>query len=272
MGGIDREARELDRGLEAEGAIDPHHVVVDRLRDADDRDSRPPAGDLVGDRVRAAEGSVAADGEEDLHVVALERIDHDRGLVRPAGSAEARSAAVVDVADEVEPERDRSAPGGAVEAGEAVAKPEHVPHPVAVAELEDDGADDVVQPGAEAAAGHEGGARARGVEEDSLARACLFERERVVRAGDEAALRVEDDARVIGGVAPGGNAGSAEAERRGQQRGPQRAHDEVGRGGEGAGHGRSLFVARAVQLTPRTTAPRRARPRRRRCRARSRGA
>ena len=43
--GSTRCARE--RGLEAEALVDEHDVVVDRLRDADDRDLRPALGDLL---------------------------------------------------------------------------------------------------------------------------------------------------------------------------------------------------------------------------------
>ena len=50
---VERAPRFGHRRLEAERSHDVRDVVVDRLRDADDRDRRPRRADFLGDRLRA---------------------------------------------------------------------------------------------------------------------------------------------------------------------------------------------------------------------------
>ena len=73
------------------------------------------------------------------------------------------------------------------QAAEAVAEPEDVGDAVVVGELEDQAADHVVQPGAQAAARHDPGPRAGRVEVDVLARPAGLERGQV---GDAAQPRL----------------------------------------------------------------------------------
>ena len=52
----------------------------------------PALGDLVGDRLRAAERAVAADHEEDVDARALEAVDDLLRVLLAAGGAEDRAA------------------------------------------------------------------------------------------------------------------------------------------------------------------------------------
>ena len=72
---IDRVGREAHRGVEAETARGPDDVVVDRLRDADERD--PLLVELVRDR----ECSVAADAHERIEAGLLEHLHDAIGVI-----------------------------------------------------------------------------------------------------------------------------------------------------------------------------------------------
>ena len=69
--------RDLDRGLEAEGELGAVDVVVDGLRDADDRDARRGKG------LRAGHGAVPADHHQRLQAVLLDRREAVRRHVLP---------------------------------------------------------------------------------------------------------------------------------------------------------------------------------------------
>ena len=87
-----------ERGLEAEAVVDERDVVVDRLRDADDRDPQLALGDHVGDPLRAVQRAVAADHEQDVDAELLQAVDDLVRVLLPARGAEDRAAVLVDVA------------------------------------------------------------------------------------------------------------------------------------------------------------------------------
>ena len=161
--GVDGGPRVLDGGVEADRLVHERDVVIDGLGNGDDRDLRAAARDLVDDLGGRAQRAVAADGEQRVDRVALERVD-ERGatLVGPR-HAQHGSTQPVHVTDDLGRERHRlEATGG--HALEAVAKAEDRGDAVAVVQLEDDGADDVVRARAHAAGRHDRGAKRRRVE------------------------------------------------------------------------------------------------------------
>ena len=154
---VDRLHRDVDRGVEAEGVVGRAEVVVDRLRDADDRDA------VLGVKARGGPQRVlAADRDQALDAVALEVLDEPLGValllerVGPGG-AEDRPPARQDPAHLGHPERaavgvQRAVPAVAV-ADELVAL-EFDP-------LADDRPDHGVQAGAVATAGEHADPHAR---------------------------------------------------------------------------------------------------------------
>ena len=62
-------------GLKAEALVDEHDVVVDRLRDADHGDLIPAFGNDAGDSLRAPQGAVASNDEEDVDAHPLQTVD-----------------------------------------------------------------------------------------------------------------------------------------------------------------------------------------------------
>ena len=154
---------------EAERAKHVFDVVVDCLGNADDRDLEAAAGDLLIDLMRTALRAVAADAEEHVDALAMEEVDDDLRILRAARAAQGCAAQFVNLGDEGIGERNRREARGRVEAEIAVADAEHVAHAVVPRELLIDRADDVVEAGAEAAAGDDRGARVKGIEVDPLA-------------------------------------------------------------------------------------------------------
>ena len=147
---VDRVGGDLHRRVEPERDVRPGEVVVDRLRDPDDRDP-------VGGELRAgAERALAADHDQAVEPTRVHRPSHTGGAVIEReriepGASQDRAAAVEQPAgpferEVVTPVLDDAAP--------AVAEPDHV-----VAErsdaLADDRSDHGVQTRTVAAAGEQ---------------------------------------------------------------------------------------------------------------------
>ena len=94
----DRLHRGREGALEAEAAVDEVDVVVDRLRDPDDRDGQPAPLDLRDDLARAAQRAVAADHEQHADAERRERVDHLDRVLAAARRAEHGAALLVDLA------------------------------------------------------------------------------------------------------------------------------------------------------------------------------
>ena len=62
--------------FETEGSVDEVQIVVDCLRNTDDRNRLVAALDFVCNVAGAAQGTVAADAEQDVDVQTHQRIDH----------------------------------------------------------------------------------------------------------------------------------------------------------------------------------------------------
>ena len=194
-------ARGLHGGRKPEAARRPLQVVVDRLGDPDDGDRKSAPVDLVGDRGGPAQAAIAAEDEEDAESTLDERVDHTADLLRAARGAEHRPAALVEILDQVRRKGDRLVDRAVGEARVAVAETQDAPDAVSVVEFEDDRPDDVVQAGAEAAAGEDAAGEILGVEEDPIAGARGFEGGWLL-AGIEAAAqpadrRIEEDPVVV---------------------------------------------------------------------------
>ena len=148
---VDRLGRDADRGVEAEGVVGAREVVVDRLRDADDRQLSS-----AKQACRDAERVLAADRDERVEARGREVLQHplDAALelvrVRPA-RADDRAAAREDPRDLARAERPRRS------ASTRPRQPSRTPttSQPAVVRAPADGADDRVQPGAVAAAGED---------------------------------------------------------------------------------------------------------------------
>ena len=159
-----------ERRLEPEALVGVGQVVVDGLGDADDRDVEAALVDDARQLHRAAHAAVAADDEQDVDPELDEGVDHLPGVLVAARAAQDRAAVVVDVADGVQVELDDALAVLRRQARVAVAEAVDVRDAVVLGELLDDPADHVVEPGAQAAAGHDADVRGVRVEVDLPAR------------------------------------------------------------------------------------------------------
>ena len=218
-----------DGRLEAEAAVDVAEVVVDRLRDPDDGDLEVAPLDLLGDRDRALLRAVAADREQHVEVEPLDGV-HDVGdpVAAAARGAEEGAADLVHLVDGLGVQRLDADVELGEEAAVAVADARDSAHAVAEPEAAHDGADDVVDAGAEPAAGDDARvdvargeeyllARSGLLEETAAVEACLLPFARVDVVADElvvghvigegiAHLRGEDDRREYPALAEDGHA------------------------------------------------------------------
>ena len=137
-----------DCAFETEAAPYEHQVVVNRLRDADDGNLESALQHFGRDVARAAQGTVAADAEEDVDVHPLERVDHHVGRLLAAARAEDRAARLVDRVHGIGVEEHRLVAVLRVEPRVAVAYAVHLLD--AVVELED--LDEALYDGVEAGA------------------------------------------------------------------------------------------------------------------------
>ena len=158
MGAVEYFDGFLDRGEVTESACNEGHVVIDRLRNAHDRKWVGPALSLLKELVAAALGTVATDGEQDMHV-ALDQVVHSSSHVDgTARSAKDCSAVMVNLINEFRREYYRLGTVRRIKALIAASKPQDFHHSVGVMELEKKRADHVVQAWTQAAAGHDSGA------------------------------------------------------------------------------------------------------------------
>ncbi len=167
--------RDLECGGEAERAINVFDVVVDGFWNADYGDLESTAGNFFADGVGTALRAVAADAEQDVDALAVEEIDDCRGVLRAARAGERSAAELVDFGNVGVGDGDRREAGSGVETEISIADAQYVADAVVMGELEVDGADDIVEAGAETAAGDDGGGGVEGIEVNAFAWARLFE-------------------------------------------------------------------------------------------------
>ncbi len=175
-----------------EGALDKGDVVVDGLGHADDGDGQAAPGDLGGDGRRAVQRAVATDGEQDADTAGHQRIDHAADVLIAARRAQHCAAELADVVYPRRGQGQRFVAVGGNQPFVAVAKAVDRLDAVVIVEAQDDGPDDVVDAGAQAATGDDARPQPSGVEEEALARAGAFEGGQLAPLGQQAA----DDGRV----------------------------------------------------------------------------
>ncbi len=171
IGGIGGSARLGDRGLEPERSLHERHVVVDRLGNADHGELQATLRRFLADLLCAAQRAVAADGEENANAEVFEVIDHRGCILRSARGSEDRAAAFVNPSHRFrgQPQRFVADPGHQPLVTEAEAI--DLPNAVVMVQAQDNGADDIIQPRAQAAAGHDSARQRRSIEEHHLPRA-----------------------------------------------------------------------------------------------------
>ena len=162
------------RRLETEGSVNKVQVVVDGFRDTDNGDRLATLLHLFGNGMRAPEGSVAADTEQHVDVQAHEGIHHYGGFLHAARAPQDSTAVILDSVYHVGVQHDRWVTVGWVQPAVTVGDTEDIPHTVVKPQHLNKAFDDVVEAGAEAAAGHDACACPGGVVENRFPRACRF--------------------------------------------------------------------------------------------------
>jgi len=167
--------RRRKRALETEAAIDEVDVVVDGLGYDDDPDAQAAALDFRDDAHGSADAAVAADHEQDADAVGFQVVDHLRGFLRSAGRTQQCAAFVMDVRDRFRRQRHHLVAESRDEPLVAIAEAEDALHAVAARQFQHDSADDVVEAGAQSAAGNDAAPHRARVEENPVARTGQFE-------------------------------------------------------------------------------------------------
>ncbi len=168
--------------LEAEAFVEKHNVVVDGLRNADDRLFQPATLDFLHDLGRAPQRAVPADDEEDVHLHVLQRVHHFTDVLLAARAAEQGAAEIVRLLHRGRLQNERRVAVALHEPLVAEAKAVDAVDAVLKGALVHDAADDVIQSGGEAAAGDDAHGRLRRIEVEHLAGARFFEGRRGVVA------------------------------------------------------------------------------------------
>ena len=175
VGALDRLDGLGDGRVETETLLDEHQIVVDGLGDADHADLELSACNLVGDDLGGLHGAVPADDEEEVDVHPLQGVDHFGDVLVAPGRREDAAAEILDVLDDVRCELEEVVTVARDQALEAVLDADDVPDAVTEMELHDEGADDVVDPGAQTPAGDDGRLDLLRFEVDHVSRAGDFE-------------------------------------------------------------------------------------------------
>ena len=171
VGGVGRAPRFCDGRVESERPLHEGNVVVDRLGHADDADRQAAPRRFLADRLRPAQRPVPADRKEHPDAELVQVLRHFGRVLRAAGRSEHRSAALVDPVHGLGRQFERLVPKPADQAFVAETKAVDLRHAVLGVQVQDDGADDVVQSGAEASAGHDPAREPRRIEEQHAPRA-----------------------------------------------------------------------------------------------------
>jgi hypothetical protein len=166
-----------DGGLEAEGLVDVQKVVVDGLRNADDGYLEVPAQNLLGDVEGALLRAVAADREEHIEIEPLDRVDYVAHAVASSPRrAQEGAAHLVYFVHGFGVEGPHADVVLGQEALVSVADARDAAHPVAEPQVAHDRPDDIVDAGAETAAGDDARVDVAGVEVDALPGPCLLQK------------------------------------------------------------------------------------------------
>ena len=162
-------------GFKTERPVDQVQVVIDRLRDADNRDGLLTLLDFFSNSMCTTKRTVTTDAEQHVDVESHERIDHDGRVLHAAGATENRTAVFLNGIDHIRVKHDGGVTVIRVQATVAVRDTEDVPHAVVEPEHLYKALDHVVEAWAETAASDDTCARPGGVVENCLSRAGHFE-------------------------------------------------------------------------------------------------
>jgi len=168
VGALDRPDGLGDGRVEPEALLDEDEVVVDGLGDADHADLQFPAGRLLRDQPGGLHRAVAADDEEEIDVHPFQGVHHLADVLASPGGGEDAAPEILDVLDHVGGQLHEFVAVSRDQALETVPHADDVPDPVAEVELHDQGAQHVVDPGAQSAAGDHGRLDLLGLEVDHL--------------------------------------------------------------------------------------------------------
>ena len=163
-------------GFKTERPVDQVQVVVDRLRDADNRDGLLTLLDFFSNSMCATERTVTTDAEQHVDVESHERIDHHRRILHSARASKNRAAIFLNGIDHIRAKHYRRVTVARVQSAVAVRDAEDVPHTVVKPEHLNKALNDIVKTRAEATAGHDACARPSRVMENCLARAGRLKR------------------------------------------------------------------------------------------------
>lgn len=136
VGTAQRFRRFLDRREIAEGTRNERHIVIDGLGDTDHGQRVVAPLRFLKQFVAAALGTVATDGEQDVHAAPDQVVHGGADVHRPARSAQHGAAVLVNVMDEFGGQHERLSATRRVESLIAVAEAEHVLHAIAVVQLQ----------------------------------------------------------------------------------------------------------------------------------------
>ena len=140
-----------DGGFKAERTADELKIVVDRLRNSDNRNLEIALHTLLRDFAGAPQRAVAADAEENIYIHSHQRIDDDIGRLLTAAGAENRSAELVNRIDCVGVEHYGLISEIGIKPGITETDAENVLDAVIEGENLDEALDHVVKSGAETA-------------------------------------------------------------------------------------------------------------------------
>lgn len=175
VGAFDNFRSAGDGGVEAEGFSDVGEVVVNGFGDADNGHFQFSFFDFFGDFQGTALGSVSADGEEDVQVQAFHGVDNARDIGAAPRRSEVGAPELMDVVHDVRREFFNSVSEFRVESFVTVGDAGDAPDIVLIPKSPDDGANNIVESGAESAAGDNPGVDVLRVKVDLFPGAGFFQ-------------------------------------------------------------------------------------------------
>ncbi len=183
---IQHAGRLLDGAEKAKCARDKTDIVINRLRDADDREPVAALARLLKKLIRAALRAVAAHGEKNVHAAGDEIVHRAPDVHRSARRTENGAALLMNPVHELGRDFHRLDTARRIESAVSAAKTEHFAHAVTIVQLEKERSDDVVQPRTQTAAGHDACARLLRIEEELRPRPGQLELKARLRANFDA--------------------------------------------------------------------------------------
>ena len=185
VSGIDRPSRFANCRDKTEGHVHRGDVIVDGLRDSDNRDLQIASADLLCNGPCSSECSVSTDSEQDAQIHAFERVDHLPDILRPARRPQNCATFFLNVGNEVGGEFNRFVSVFVRESFIPVWQSEDGANSVMVKQAEHYGSYHVIKAWAQSPTGYDSAFEFRGIKEDLLPGACHFESGRLLTGTEE---------------------------------------------------------------------------------------